>query len=220
VQRLSDRLVSQFHLTVIAKQPIAGSVKTRLVPPLSAEQAAQIAAACLHDTFEAVSSCVDRHDDVRAVALIDGAVGSWIPAGFEVHHQVGEGLGERLAHGFDLLGPGLIVGMDTPSAGAHFDAAFDAIRAGSEAIGLTHDGGYWGIGLTSADRAVFDDVPMSTDHTGVDQLQRIRALGRRVDVLPTVHDLDRFDDIAPIIADLPGSHLASVAVSLLNRRWG
>jgi len=39
-------------------------------------------------------------------------------------------------------------------------------------------------------------------------------------MLPTVHDLDRFDDIAPIIADMPGSHLASVAVSLLNRRWG
>ena len=220
MKRPSDRKVSQFHLTVIAKQPVAGRVKTRLVPPLSDEQAAQIAAACLHDTFEAVSSCLDRNDDVRAVALIDGAAGSWIPTGFEVHHQVGAGLRERLANGFDLLGPGLIVGMDTPSAGAHFDAAFDAMRDGRDALGLTHDGGYWGIGLASAERAVFDDVAMSTDHTGADQLQRIRALGRRVEMLPTVHDLDRFDDIAPIIADMPGSHLASVAVSLFNRRWG
>ena len=154
------------------------------------------------------------------MALIDGDAGLWIPTGFEVHHQVGAGLRERLANGFDLLGPGLIVGMDTPSAGAHFDAAFDAMRDGCDALGLTHDGGYWGIGLASTERAVFDDVPMSTDHTGADQLQQIRALGRRVEMLPTVHDLDRFDDIAPIIADMPGSHLASVAVSLLNRRWG
>ncbi len=220
MKRPSDRNVSQFHLTVIAKQPIAGRVKTRLVPPLSDEQAAQIAAACLHDTFEAVGSCVGRHDDVRAVALIEGDAGAWIPTGFEVHHQVGDGLGERLANGFDLLGPGLIVGMDTPSAGAHFDAAFEALRAGRDAIGMTHDGGYWGIGLASVDRDLFDGVSMSTDHTGADQLQRIQALGRRVDVLATVHDLDHFEDIAPIIADLPGSHLASVAVSLLNRRWG
>jgi hypothetical protein len=41
-----------------------------------------------------------------------------------------------------------------------------------------------------------------------------------VTLLPTVHDLDHFEDIAPIVADLPGSHLASVAVSLFNRRWG
>lgn len=212
--------MSAFHLTVIAKQPVAGRVKTRLVPPLTAEQAAQIAAACLHDTFQAVSACVDRNDDVRAVALIEGDAGAWIPSAFDVVHQVGDSLGERLANGFDALGPGLIIGMDTPSAGAHFDAAFDALRAGRDAIGMTYDGGYWGIALAVPDAEVFSKVTMSTDQTGADQMAQLRALGRSVDVLPTVHDLDRFDDIAPIVAELPTSHLASVAVSLFNRRWG
>ena len=208
------------HLTVIAKQPVPGRVKTRLVPPLTEVQAAQIAAACLHDTFEAVRACADRHADIRPVALIDGEGGDWVPGGFDVCHQVGDGLGDRLAHGFDLLGPGLIVGMDTPSAGVHFDAAFDAIRAGHDAMGMTHDGGYWGIALAAPEPAAFVDVPMSTSHTGADQLARLRSLGRQVDVLPTVHDLDRFDDIAPIVASLPNSHLATVAISLFSRRWG
>jgi glycosyltransferase A (GT-A) superfamily protein (DUF2064 family) len=208
------------HLTVIAKQPVAGRVKTRLVPPLSHDQAAQIAAACLHDTFEAVAACVGRQCDVRPVALIAGDAGPWIPDEFEVCQQVGDGLGERLAHGFDMLGPGLIVGMDTPSAGAHFDAAFDAIRAGRDALGMTHDGGYWGIALAAPDSAIFTGIAMSTDHTGADQLARLRSLGRDVDILPTVHDLDHFDDIAPIVAALPAGHLASVAVSLFSRRWG
>lgn len=171
-------------------QPVAGRVKTRLVPPLSHEQAVEIAAACLHDTFEAVSSCLDRNADVRAVALIEGPTGSWIPPGFEVRYQVGAGLRERLANAFDLLGPGLIVGMGTPSAGPHFDAAFDAIRVGSDALGLIHDGGYWGIGLANAERAVFDDVGIRTGQNGADQLQQIRALGRSVELLPAVHDLD------------------------------
>ena len=212
--------MTPFHLTVIAKQPVAGQVKTRLVPPLDHDQAAQIAAACLRDTFVATQAFTDRHDDVRPVALIDGDDGAWIPEGFEVRHQCSGGLGERLAHGFELLGPGVIVGMDTPSAACYFDDAFEALRGGSDAIGMTYDGGYWGIGLGSVDADVFAGVPMSTDHTGTDQLARLRALGRRVEVLGTVHDLDRFDDIAPIVADLPASHLASVAASLFNARWG
>lgn len=208
------------QITVIAKQPIAGKVKTRLCPPLTAEQAAQIAAACLRDTFEAVRTCAEQHDDVRSVALIDGEAGAWIPAGFDVVHQRGDGLGERLANGFEDLGPGLIVGMDTPSAGRYLDTAIAAVRRGDDAIGMTHDGGYWGIALSAPDPAVFAGVAMSSDHTGADQLARLQQLGRTVSVMPTVHDLDRFEDIAPIVADLPGSHLASVAISLLNRRWG
>ena len=209
-----------FHITVIAKEPVAGNVKTRLVPPLSYEQAAQIAAACLHDTFAAVSAVCAAHDDVRAVALIDGAAGSWIPADYDVHHQRGGGLGERLANGFADLGPGLVIGMDTPSSGKHLEAALDALRSGNDAIGMTYDGGYWGIALASAEPAVFDNVPMSTDHTGQAQLDQLYRLGRQVTLLPTVHDLDHFEDIAPIVADLPVSHLASVSVSLFNRRWG
>ena len=212
--------MTPFHLTVIAKQPIAGQVKTRLVPPLSYDQAAKIAAACLRDTFVAVAAFTDRHEDIRPVALIDGDRGDWVPAGFEVQRQCGGGLGERLADGFDVLGPGVIIGMDTPSSARHFDAAFDALRDGNDAIGMTHDGGYWGIGLSAVDAGLFAGVPMSTDHTGIDQLARLRELGRIVEVLGTVHDLDSFDDIAPIVADLPASHLASVAASLFNSGWG
>ncbi|NND76251.1 MAG: DUF2064 domain-containing protein [Ilumatobacter sp.] len=209
-----------FHLTVIAKEPVAGRVKTRLVPPLSHDQAARIAGACLADTFAAVTSAVERHPDVRAVALIDGDAGRWIPAGYGVHDQRGDGLGARLANGFVDLGPGLIIGMDTPSAGPWFDAALEALRAGDDAIGMTADGGYWGIALADPDPAVFDGVPMSTDRTGQAQLDRMRELGRVVRVLPTVRDLDTFDDLAPLVAELPGSHLAGVAAHLIGPRWG
>lgn len=208
-----------FHLTVIAKEPVAGRVKTRLVPPLSHEQAARIAAACLADTFAAGAAVVARHTDVRPVALIDGAAGDWIPPDWAVHHQRGDGLGARLANGFADLGPGLIVGMDTPSAGRWFDDALAALRVGSDAIGMTVDGGYWGIALTEPAVDVFAGVPMSTATTGAVQLDRLRALGREVVELPTVRDLDRFDDLAPLVAELPGSALAGVAAQLVAP-WG
>lgn len=213
-------MTKPFHITVIAEEPVADQAKTQLVPPLSNEQAAQIAAASLHDTFTAVSDVCAAHDDVRPIALTGGVAGSWIPTEYEVHHQRGDGCGEWLANGFADLGPGLIIGMDTPSAGKHFEVALDALRVGNDAIGMTQNGGYWGIALASADPMVFDNIPMSTDRTGQAQLDQLRRLGRRVTVLPTVHGLIHFEDIVPIVVDLPGSHLASVSVSLFNRRWG
>ena len=44
------------HVTIIAKAPVAGRVKTRLCPPCSPQQAADVAAAALADTFDAVDA--------------------------------------------------------------------------------------------------------------------------------------------------------------------
>lgn len=191
------------HLTVIAKEPVAGRVKTRLVPPLTHESAAAVARVCLDATFAAVDATIARSDGIRAVALIDGAAGAWIPTNYHVVEQRGDGLGERLTHGFDELGPGLIIGMDTPSCGPLLGEALDALRTGSDCLGMTLDGGYWGIGLVRPDPAVFDGVPMSTDHTGRDQLRRLRELGRSVRILPTVRDLDEIGDLDVLVAEFP-----------------
>ncbi len=206
-----------FHLTVIAKEPLPGRVKTRLCPPLTPREAADVARACLTDTFEAVLEWCGRHEDVRAVALIDGEPGAWIPEGFEIVHQRGDGLGSRLASGFDDLGPGLIIGMDTPGAGAHFDAAIDALRRGRDAIGFTFDGGYWGIALATVDAAVFEGVPMSTESTGRQQLAQLVRLGRRPEHLPPVHDLDTIDDLEAVAAEVPGGRLAALVARRTDR---
>lgn len=204
--------LAAWHVTVIAKEPIAGRVKTRLCPPLTPEQAAEVAVACLSDTFDAVLVEVGRHDDVRAVALIEGEAGRWIPRGFDVVHQRGLGLGERLANGFDDLGPGLVIGMDTPGCGRWLGAGIDALRSGVDAIGLTVDGGYWCIGLSTTDRAVFDSVPMSTTSTGVAQLRRLHKRRRSVRLLPMVHDLDTLDDVAAVVAETPGNRISALRV--------
>lgn len=203
-----------FHVTVIAKEPIAGRVKTRLVPPLTHQQAADIARACLVDTFAAVTATVADFDGVIAVALIEGRPGDWIPADVHVIDQRGDGLGERLQNGFAELGPGVIIGMDTPSVGPLLADALASLRAGRDAVGLTFDGGYWGIGLAAPDGREFDGVPMSTSRTGQAQLERLLSLGRDVDVLGTVPDLDHHHDIATIVDLLPGSELARVAARL------
>src|SRR5262249_44578332 len=96
---------------VLAKSPVPGRVKTRLCPPCDPEQAAQLAEAALIDTLTAVAATPCR----RRVLALDGPLGSWVPAGFEVLPQHDDGLAERLAHAFtDVDEGGLLIGMDTP----------------------------------------------------------------------------------------------------------
>ena len=137
--------------------------------------------------------------------------------------QRGEGLGARLAAGFDDLGPGVIVGMDTPGGLPHLAAMVDAVASGIDSIGLTVDGGYWAIGLAAPEAsggfaAVFEDVPMSTGRTGIVQLRRLHALGRRARLAPMVHDVDRIEDVARVVGEAPHGRLADLVTCSSCRR--
>ena len=186
-------------MIVIAKTPVAGRVKTRLCPPLTFEQAADVAWACLLDSLDAAALVPAR----RHVLLLDGAAGPWVPDGFEVVTQRGHGLAERLANGFtDVADTGVLIAMDTPHVTpALLTSAFDSLAHDHDAlIGPATDGGYWCIGLRGEvePAAVFRDVPMSVAETGAVQLGRLQALGLRTAILPTLADLDTYDDLVTL----------------------
>ena len=207
------------HVTIIAKAPVAGLVKTRLCPPCSDEQAARVAAAALSDTFDVVAS-VASATGARKVLLIDGAPQTWMPADFEVVHQHGDGLAERLCNGFADLGPGVIVGMETPAVAGALANGIDAVSRGLDVIGLATDGGYWMIGLSAASvrlgRVAFDGVPMSCSHTGLSQLRRLHTLGRAVRMLPIARDLDTFDDLVAVASSGGPGQLVAVARNVID----
>ncbi|MDQ3102452.1 MAG: DUF2064 domain-containing protein, partial [Actinomycetota bacterium] len=98
---------------MIAKAPLPGKAKTRLIPELGAEGAALLARACLEDTLRAIAET----PALRRVLVLDGEAGSWLPdAGFEIMPQRDGGLDARLAGAFEDSGaaPAVLVGMDTP----------------------------------------------------------------------------------------------------------
>ncbi|WP_329478525.1 DUF2064 domain-containing protein [Kribbella sp. NBC_01484] len=197
-------------LIVIAKEPVPGRVKTRLQTEFTAAEAAALARASLVDTLSAVCSTAAS----RRVLALEGDPGPWLPDGFEVIGQRGGGLAERLAAAFEDAFDGtpmLLVGMDTPQ----LTPGLLGFRwSGHDAVlGLTDDGGYWCLGLRVPDRRALIGVPMSTDHTGIDQLRRLRMLGLRVLLLPTLRDMDTPHDAAHLAAAYP-----SLRVSRLYRR--
>ncbi len=192
-------------LVVIAKEPVAGRVKTRLCPPCTPTQAAAIAGAALHDTIAAVQAARVG----RRVLALEGRSGAWVPDALEVVAQRGDGLDQRLAAvAADVAGPVVIIGMDTPQVRV---AQLDRIVAElcrddvDAVLGPADDGGYWVIALATPDPLAVLGVPMSTDVTGAAQLQRLRELGLRTSVVDPLCDVDTFDEALQVAQLVPGS---------------
>jgi rSAM/selenodomain-associated transferase 1 len=194
-------------LIVIAKAPEPGRSKTRLSPPLSLETAARLAEAALADTLACVASATAG----RRVLALDGEPGAWLPAGFELIPQRGEGLDQRLASAFeDVGGPALLVGMDTPQLRpALLRRALARLARRDAVLGPAFDGGYWAVGLREPRRELFSGVPMSTSLTFAAQLGRLRDHGLSVGLLPPLRDVDLIDDAHAVAALAPGSRFAS-----------
>jgi rSAM/selenodomain-associated transferase 1 len=202
---------------VLAKAPVPGRVKTRLCPPCDPEQAAELAEAALVDTLRAVAAT--RCD--RRVLVLDGAPGPWLPAGFEVLPQRGNGLDERLAHAFTDTGTGgVLIGMDTPQlTPARLTSALRTLGASrvDAVLGPSVDGGWWALGLRAPDPAVFLGIPMSTRHTGDAQRARLHELRLCTIALPTLRDVDDFDDALAVACTAPGGRFAATLRSTLPR---
>ncbi|MDN5765435.1 MAG: bifunctional glycosyltransferase/class I SAM-dependent methyltransferase [Humibacillus sp.] len=196
-------------VVVLAKSPVPGKVKTRLTPTFTAAEAAALATAAIRDTLAAVADAVATGAVRQTVIAWDGPVTAWLPREARVLAQRGKGLDERLQNIFDdlLAGqtdqPTLLVGMDTPQVRA-VDLDIDWGDADA-VLGMSYDGGYWCIGLRCPQPGAIRGVPMSTDHTGADQLRRLRLLGLRVRLLPTLLDVDEPADARAVAALAPDS---------------
>lgn len=195
-------------MIVIAKQPVPGRVKTRLVPPLDHADAARVAAGALHDSLDAV----DRSPATSRVLAFDGDPAGWCRHGWQVVAQPGGGLAERLVAAFDAAPaarPALLVGMDTPQLRPVDLATFDPGRYDA-CLGPATDGGFWAIGFTDprVAAAVIVGVPMSTDRTGAMQLERMRAHGLRVQLLGELTDVDTIAAADEVAAMVPASRFA------------
>lgn len=198
----------QTTIMVIAKSPLPGRVKTRLHPPCTLLEAAWIAEAALADTLRTVAAVSVG----RRVVVLEGPPGSWLPDGFVVIPQRGDGLDERMAHAFEgVRGSTLLIGMDTPQVSSvTLQAAIELLGEPKcdSVLGLAADGGWWAIGLRRPDPRVFLGVPMSTPHTGRAQVERLERLGYRWSALPGLRDVDRFDDALAVARDVPESAFA------------
>lgn len=200
-------------VVVLAKEPRPGYVKTRLVPPLTHGQAAALAASALHDTLDAMDD-VAADDRILAFA---GDARDWLRPAWQHVAQPPGGLDERIVAAFAASrGPTVLIGMDTPQVRAQDVEAFDPQRYDA-CLGHARDGGFWAIGFADPGvaGAAVSGVPMSTTDTGRQQLDRLRRLGLRVQLLHPMTDVDTIDTAHEVALVAPHTRFATALAATM-----
>ena len=221
-------------LVLFGKLPIPGQVKTRLTPPLSAREAADLYRAFLLDLCAR-----ERPEAVETLlSLAPPADGSFslasVAAGLEIVFQQGPDLASRLSTEFARQfsrGAARVVVRNTDSPllpeCRELDA-FRSLRHGAEIVlGPDLGGGYYLVGMSRPFSKLFTDLPMSVPSNYEQTLLRARQLSSKVVILPAEPDVDRFEDLRSLARRLKGDPDArrlaprtAAAVRALGRRLG
>ena len=202
-------------LIIFAKSPIPGNVKTRLTPYITPTEAAELYKAFIADITrnthklkcERVTVAYTPSDAKATFHDLCGQSVNYVP-------QKGDNLGERMKNAFTYsFDKGsqrtVIIGTDSPTLPlSYIQKAFDALKEVPVTIGPTFDGGYYLIGLSEQNDAIFDGVDWSTSRVFSQTLTKIQALNKQLYVLPPWYDVDTSDNL-----DFLRSHILSMKMS-------
>jgi uncharacterized protein len=218
--------VTETQILVFAKMPRPGHVKTRLVPPLTIEEAALVYAASLKDV---IAGAMKTGMPLRILYDAEPGADRFFREEFpdlEREPQSVGSLGRRLTDAFAkafAAGASVVVAIGTDSPTLPSTRLREALAATLEtgaAVGPAADGGYYLIGLRQdiwpAAMNLFVEIPWSTDQVFATTMERAAEIGIAPLVLPGWYDIDRIDDLELARRDArPGSYL-----SRLLESWG
>jgi uncharacterized protein len=191
-------------LAVMAKAPVAGQVKTRLMPALTPEQAAELSRALLVDQLNQLQE-LDKvglyiafaPDDARAL------IEELVPPRFQLFPQRGEDLGARMQAVFATvfaIGHAnlLLIGGDLPPVPvSFFEEAYGFLKAADRRVvlGPSRDGGYYLVGCNQPTPQIFEGMSWSHGEVLAQTRDKLASLGIDYHLLPSWMDIDTPDDL-------------------------
>lgn len=204
---------------MMIKAPRAGASKTRLVPPLTHEEAAALSVCFLRDTAEnmaeACATIADGTHKVDAVAVYtptgaETAFDGLLPQSFALLAQRGDLFGERLFHASaDLLRLGYesccLIDSDSPTLphSLLIAAVEELSRPGDRIVlGPADDGGYYLIGLKHPHPRLFAEIAWSSAEVSTQTIERAREINLNVTLLPAWYDVDDASTLRRLCVEL------------------
>jgi hypothetical protein len=214
-------------VVVFAKAPHAGGVKTRMSPPLTLEQAAELYGCMLDDVLVATAEFAAGLglEPVLAVYPAEAVMelAARVPHDFRIVAQRGKDLSERMGFAVAEAAAGgarcvVLRSSDSPTLdGDAVAAALDRLEENDLVVCPDQDGGYSLVGLRRPTPGVFDHE-MSTTSVLEDTLENAAQLGLRTHVLGESFDIDTGDDLTRLAAarDQGGATLCPRTIAYLD----
>lgn len=211
----------------MAKAPFAGEVKTRLVPPLTALEAAELNISFLRDMAANIESISETTGlVVYTPAGSESAFDGVLPEGFALLAQRGPSLGERLCNATDDLlrqgyGSVCLINSDSPTLPRSIlTRAIESLAADGDRVvlGAAEDGGYYLIGLKHAHQNLFSDIAWSTPDVLARTKQRAAEIDLPVELLPPWYDVDDAETLSRLCEELCFTSRANGAYSAPHTR--
>lgn len=228
-------------IAVMAKAPLPGRAKTRLVPPLDPPGAAALSAAFLRD-ITANIALAGRDAPVAggiayAPAGSEALLSEMLAPGTFLLLADGsppmpprvEGIGRSLLHAVrsllaDGYGGACMVNADSPTLPTEYlrRAATALLAPGDRVVlGPAEDGGYYLLGVKAPHAALFEDIAWSTAAVAAQTRERARALALQVVELPVWYDVDDPASLGWLVKELrspsPGAYPAPASAACLAR---
>jgi hypothetical protein len=182
------------RLALFARYPAAGFAKTRLIPALGADGAAEVHRQLTERTL-AVLKATGFPVELHFTGTEAAAFRDWLGDGFALVPQVEGDLTDRLLAALHPA-PVIFFGADTPDLSAqHVAQAIAALESKPVVLGPADDGGYYLIGMQQPMPDLLTDMPWSTDRVLPETLRRLAAHSVEPVLLETLHDCDRPEDL-------------------------
>jgi rSAM/selenodomain-associated transferase 1 len=205
-------------IAVMAKASAPGRAKTRLVPPLTFEEAAVLNTAFLQDVADNVllaARDAERHGGIAGYAAY-GPPGSedffrrTLPRGIGMIEAWRQNFGDCLLHTIEEIfarghASAVVLNSDSPTLPTAFlvETAAALARPGDRAVlGPSSDGGYYLLGLKAVHRHMFETIAWSTERVAKQTLERAREIGLDVHRLPVWYDVDDVEGLRRLRAEL------------------
>jgi rSAM/selenodomain-associated transferase 1 len=189
--------VEPIAVAILAKAPIAGLAKTRLIPALGREGAALLQARLIARAL--ATACAAAIGPVSLWATPEESHFRELAQRFPVKlaRQPGGDLGARMLAALDGACPAIVIGTDCPVLGAkHLRGSADALREGADAAIIpAEDGGYVLIGLRQPRPNLFADMQWGTATVMAETRRRAAELGLAMRELAPLWDVDVPEDL-------------------------
>ncbi len=192
------------RLIIFTRYPVPGRTKTRLIPALGPEGAAELHRRMTEHTLWAARGSGIAKPGCLEVCYSGGdllRMRNWLGDPWVYRPQSGGDLGERMGHAFRAgFAAGkrriVLIGSDCPGlSSAHLSLAFLSLRNYDVVLGPSHDGGYYLLGLRGMAEELFSGIDWGGRQVYAQTLEKAGSAGLLVRELASLPDVDRPQDL-------------------------